>query len=206
VLSRGSDQDSSPDSDNRRSADRSIRARFEAVALPHLDAVYRLARALGSSEAEADDLVQETFVRAYQAFDTFELREYGAKPWLYRILHNTFYSLKGKQRRDPTLLDKLDFDHFASGRGGDSDSAALERLNWEQLDDEVKSAIERLRPEYRAALLLWSIDGLTYKDIAAVCDCAVGTVMSRLYRARRLLGRELLDYARERNWPTKRFE
>ncbi len=79
-------------------------------------------------------------------------------------------------------------------------------LNWEQLDDEVKSAVERLRPEHRATLLLWSIEGLSYKEIAEVCECALGTVMSRLYRARRLLGRDLQGYAKERKWPNKRFE
>ena len=81
----------------------SLAERFAEIALPHLDAVYRLARALASSEAEAEDLVQETWVRAYNGFAGFELRAHGARPWLFRILYNTFYTLKGKQRREPAL-------------------------------------------------------------------------------------------------------
>ncbi|MGD2108766.1 MAG: sigma-70 family RNA polymerase sigma factor [Phycisphaerae bacterium] len=186
--------------------DEALRARFEEVALPHLDAVYRTARVLGSDEAEADDLVQETFTRALRAFGGFELREYGARPWLLRILRNVFYTRKGRERREPTLLDDVDFDHFADELlDPDVDPAAADSINWDHFDEELKAAVAQLQPEYRAVLLLWSIEGLSYKEIAAVCDCALGTVMSRLYRARQLLGRKLRDYARERKIDTQRF-
>lgn len=190
-----------------RRIDAAIRARFEALALPHLDAVYRMARTLGSDSSEADDLVQETFVRAYRAFGRFELREYGARPWLLRILYNVFYTSKGKQRREPSLLDDVDFDHFADEldeAGAIPDS--VEAIDWDQFDEELKVAVGELQPEYRVVLLLWSIEGLSYKEIAGVCQCALGTVMSRLYRARQLLGRRLRDYARERNLNTDRFK
>lgn len=183
------------------------KARFEKVALPHLDAVYRMARVLAFDTAEADDLVQETFTRALRAFDRFELREYGAKPWLLRILHNVFYTARGRQRRRPTLLDDVDFDHFAD----ELDAATLEpgsadAVNWELFDEELKIAVEQLQPEYRSVLLLWSIEGLSYKEIAEVCDCALGTVMSRLYRARQLVGKQLAEYARGRGINTERFD
>lgn len=182
------------------------RVRFEVVALPHLDAVYRTARVLGSDEAEADDLVQETFTRALRAFPGFELREYGARPWLLRILRNVFYTRKGRQRREPTLLEDVDFDHFANELlDADVDPAAADSIDWEQFDEELKAAVAQLQPEYRAVLLLWSIEGLSYKEIADVCECALGTVMSRLYRARQLLGRKLRDYARDHKIDTKRF-
>jgi RNA polymerase sigma-70 factor (ECF subfamily) len=182
------------------------RIRFEAIALPHLDAVYRTARVLGSDEAEADDLVQETFTRALRAFSGFELREYGARPWLLRILRNVFYTRKGKQRREPTLLDDVDFDHFADELSdADVEAADADSIDWDQFDEELKAAVAQLQPEYRAVLLLWAIEGLSYKEIADVCDCALGTVMSRLYRARQLLGRKLRDYARGRKIDTKRF-
>lgn len=185
----------------------SLAERFGEIALPHLDAVYRLARALASSEAEAEDLVQETWVRAYNGFAGFELRAHGARPWLFRILYNTFYTLKGKQRREPALLDQVDFDHFVSESSGVEGSVdRIDGLNWEQFDDEVKSAIEQLRPEYRSVLLLWSIEGLSYKEIATVCGCALGTVMSRLYRARRAVARQLREYAQDRRWPSERLE
>ena len=186
--------------------DPASRERFEAVALPHMDAVYRMACALTSNEAEADDLVQETFIRGFRAFGGFELREYGARPWLFRILHNAFYTSRNKQRREPTLLDDVDFDHFED----ELHDTAVEpmdaaNVNWEQFDDEVKAAVADLQPEYRLVLLLWAIEGLTYKEIAEVCHCALGTIMSRLYRARQLLGRKLRNYAREQRVIRKRF-
>ena len=181
--------------------------RFESVALPHLDAVYRMARVLASGEGEADDLVQETYVRAYRAFDRFELREYGPRPWLLRILYNVFCTAKGKQRREPTLLDDVDFDHFAEELDrAPLEPVSVEAINWEHFDEELKNAVARLQPEYRGVLLLWAIEELSYKEIAAVCGCALGTVMSRLYRARKLLAQRLQEYARERNLSTERFD
>ena len=181
--------------------------RFEAIALPHLDAVYRVARVLASDNAEADDLVQETFVRAFRAFGRFELREYGARPWLLRIMYNVFYTFKGKQRRELALQDGTDFDHFADcSDGAGSAPITVETVNWDDFDEEVKTAIERLPSEYRVALLLWSIEGLSYKEIAHVCDCALGTVMSRLHRARRSLARHLGEYARQRKLRIERLK
>ena len=183
------------------------KTRFEATVLPHLDAVYRMARVLGSDDAEADDLVQETFTRAFKAFERFELREYGARPWLLRILHNVFYTAKGRQRREPTLLDDVDFDHFAHELGDARwEPVTAESINWDYFDQELKAAVGNLQPEYREVLLLWSIEGLSYKEIADLCACALGTVMSRLYRARRLVGRHLREYARERKLSTERYE
>lgn len=175
--------------------------------MPHLDAVYRMARVLASGEAEADDLVQETFVRAYRAFDRFELREYGPRPWLLRILYNVFCTAKGKQRREPTLLDDVDFDHFADElQHAPATPTTVEAIDWDQFDEELKNAVAQLQPEYRGVLLLWAIEGLSYKEIAEVCGCALGTVMSRLYRARQVLGRRLNDYAREHKLGSERFD
>lgn len=183
------------------------RARFEVVALPHLDSVYRMARALGSDAVEADDLVQETYARAYRAFGRFELREYGAKPWLLRILQNVFYTFKGRKRREPVLLEDVDFDHFIDELTWTKENPlSVGSLNWDHFDEELKAAVGRLQPEYRIALLLWSIEGLSYREIADLCECALGTVMSRLYRARRFVGRHLRDYARERKLSTARFD
>ena len=181
------------------------RERFEAVALPHLDAVYRMARRLAGNEAEAEDLVQDTFLRALRAFGTFELRGYGAKPWLLKILYNAFCSRRTRQAREPALLDDKDFDQFGGeATSGDAAERDLGEIDWEQVDDEIKAAVDALRPEYRAVLLLWAVENLSYKEIAEVCDCAVGTVMSRLYRARQQAGGHLAAYAGERNTEGKR--
>jgi RNA polymerase sigma-70 factor (ECF subfamily) len=177
------------------------------LALPHLDSVYRMARALGSDAAEADDLVQETFTRAYRAFDRFELHEFGAKPWLLRILQNVFYTAKGKQRREPRLLEDIDLSHFVDELSwSERMPVSAGGLDWDHFDEELKSAVAQLQPEYRIVLLLWSIEGLSYREIADLCECALGTVMSRLYRARRTVGRRLCEYARERKLSTARFE
>ncbi len=183
----------------------SIKTRFEAVAVPHLDAVHRMACTLSRNRADADDLVQETFVRAFRAFERFELREYGARPWLLKILHNVFYTTKGRRRRE-LLLEDVDFDRFPDGGNGNgTEAASAETVNWDDFDEELKIAVSQLQPEYRVALLLWAIEGLSYKEIAEVCDCALGTVMSRLYRARQVLGKQLREYAQERKLSTERF-
>ncbi len=188
-------------------ASSAMRARFEQHALPHLDMVYRMARTLTGDEVEAEDLSQETFARAYSGFDRFELREYGARPWLLRILYNAFYSQRMKHRREPTLLDDVDFDHFADELdGGEWDADTADSINWDNIDEELKRAVANLQPAHRNVILLWSVEGLSYKEIAHVCDCALGTVMSRLYRARQLLKRELLGYARDRRISTERLD
>lgn len=179
---------------------------FEEVALPHLDAVYQMARRLCRNEAEAEDLAQEAYLRAYKAFGRFDLRSYGAKPWLLKILHNVFYTHKGKQRRQPTLLDDVDFDSFAAEL--DSPTPVVDgvsSIRWDEVDEELKEAVAALPEDYREVLLLWSIEEMAYKEIAEVCGCPVGTVMSRLYRARQLLGRKLVDYASEHNLSKDRF-
>lgn len=200
-------QGNSNGSSNPRVPDERLRERFSEVVLPHLDAVYRLARSLAANADEAEDLVQETFVRAYQGFARFELREYGAKPWLFRILHNAFYTRVGRKKRDPVLLGEADADQISREVPVESGvDERFENLSWEGFDEEIKAAVERLPSEFRSVLLLWSLEDLSYKEIAEVCDCALGTVMSRLYRARQLLGRELRRYACERKWPTERFD
>ncbi|MGB0716625.1 MAG: sigma-70 family RNA polymerase sigma factor [Phycisphaerae bacterium] len=182
------------------------RTQFEAIAMPHLDTVYRVARVLARNASDAEDLTQEAFARAFKAFDGFELREYGAKPWLLKILHNVFYSKSSRRRREPTLLDDVDFDHFEDEVSVSDGDSTIDNFDWDRVDEELKAAIDELQPEYRTVLLLWAVEGLSYKDIAVACDCAIGTVMSRLYRARQILGRQLRDYASERKLSTKRFD
>ena len=180
--------------------------RFETVALQHVDVVYRMAFRLGGSSTEAEDLVQETFLRAFRAFGDFELRAYGAKPWLLKILHNVFYTRRNQERRQPTLLDDVDFDQFSSELACEPLEALADgAVNWELFDEELKEAVEGLPPEYRSVLLLWALEELSYREIALVCECPIGTVMSRLYRARQQVGRRLSEYAERRNLRAERF-
>ena len=188
------------------SQEQKVRKRFETVALPHLDAVHRMARRLSAAEGEADDLVQETFMRAYRAFGSFELREYGAKPWLLKILHNVVYTRRGQVRRQPSLLDDADFDNFAGQVAQEPLDVLVDGdVNWELFDQELKWAVEELQPEYRTVLVLWALEDLSYREIATVCDCPIGTVMSRLYRARQQVGPRLVEFAASQNLKAERF-
>ena len=125
---------------------------------------------------------------------------------MLRILYNVFCTSKGRQRRAPTLLDDVDFDHFADELDSDPVPINIDAIDWDRFDEEVKLAMAELPTDYRTVLLLWAIEGLAYREIADVCDCPLGTVMSRLYRARQLLGKQLGAYARDRKLSTERFE
>ncbi len=172
---------------------------FEEVALCHLDIVYRIAVRLAGDTHEAEDLVQETFLRAHRAFGRFELRKYGARPWLLKILHNVFYSRRSQAGKAPTLMEDLSFDDFAAElEQNPPQILSEEQMDWEDFDEELKSAVESLAPEYRSVILLWALGDLSYKEIAQVMGCAMGTVMSRLHRARQQLNRTLGSYADDR--------
>jgi RNA polymerase sigma-70 factor (ECF subfamily) len=181
---------------------------FERLALEHMDMLFRIARRLsGSDAASAEDLVQETYLRAFRALDKFELNEqYGIKPWLLRIMHNLHFSRAGREKRQPTSIDD---EHLASipdsaggsgglmgGKGG-LDMPPLALGSFEGMDERLVRAIDDLPPEYQTVLLLWAVDELSYKEIATALDVPIGTVMSRLHRARQRLAEQLQDFARE---------
>jgi len=174
-------------------------ARFEQQVLCHLDVVYRVARKLTGDPFEAEELVQETFLRAHRGFEEFDLRSHGAKAWLLKILHNTFVSRLRQDARSPSLTADLSLDDFAAELVHDPLPILTPgQIDWEGFDEELKTAVEELPVEYRSVLLLWALGDLSYKEIAEVLSCAVGTVMSRLHRARQKLGEELSEYARVR--------
>ena len=171
---------------------RTISSDYEQNVLCHLDVVYRMAIKLSGDAHEAEDLVQETFLRAHRAFDKFELREYGAKPWLLKILHNVFYTRCGSVGRAPSLVDDLSLDDLAAElEHAPSHLPDTGDVDWDQFDEDLKAAVMSLPPEYRTVLLLWALGDLSYKEIAAVMGCALGTVMSRLFRARQQVGEQL---------------
>ena len=168
---------------------------FEVLALPHLEAVYRVARRLARHDHEAEDLAQETYLKAYKAFNTFEMRECGIRPWLLRILHNTFLNRQSRERKAPRATDQQALEQMYEASDGDG-STVPPQLDYENMDDEVKRAIDDLAPEFRSVLLLWATMDLSYKEIAVVLSVPIGTVMSRLHRARQKLVQALADFAR----------
>jgi RNA polymerase sigma-70 factor (ECF subfamily) len=168
---------------------------FEALAMPHLETLYRVARRLTRDAHEAEDLVQDTYYKAYRAFDRFEIREFGIKPWLLKILNNTFLNRRAREKHAPRSADQQSLDESQAGeRSPLVDSPSLD---FELLDQEVKQALEALAPEFRSVLLLWATNELSYQEIAAALDLPIGTVMSRLHRARAQLTRALAGFAQE---------
>ncbi|MEX0774880.1 MAG: sigma-70 family RNA polymerase sigma factor [Phycisphaeraceae bacterium] len=170
---------------------------FRQLALAEMEAVHRLAFHLARRPDVAADLVQETYLRALGAETNFELRQQGIRPWLFKILHNVFYSRLEKDRREPTLAQDLRQDQVAAELDEPAPCWDLATLDWEQVDDRLKKAIDGLEGRYREVLLLWAIEGLKYREIADVLTIPLGTVMSRLYRARSILSAELGELATE---------
>ena len=171
--------------------------KFRELALSEMDSVYRMAMHLSRHPDEAGDLVQETYLKALQAEGRFELRERGVRPWLFKILHNNFYTRVSKRRREPTLGDDLPEQSVYGEVDQEGPAWDLASLDWEMVDDRLKKAIEDLPTHYREVLLLWAVEGLKYREVAEVVDVPLGTVMSRLYRARAILSEQLTELAAE---------
>jgi RNA polymerase sigma-70 factor (ECF subfamily) len=178
-------------------------ATFAEQATPYMDPLYAAALRMTRNPADAEDLVQETFIRAYRGFPSFTDGT-NLRAWLYRILTNTFInSYRAKQRRpEQTDLDDVE-DLYLYKRLGGLEAASLGRSAEDELMDmftetDVKDAIEALPEQFRIAVLLADVEGFSYKEIAEIMDIPIGTVMSRLHRGRKALQRSLHDFAVER--------
>lgn len=181
---------------------KTARQEFETIALPQLDSIYGAALRLTRNPAEAEDLVQDTYVRAYRFWHTFKTGT-SIKAWLFTILRNTFINRyhRGNRRRSA----KTDLESQLASLGSDAavgrplptlpgpESAMGQRITRER----INAALESIPEDYRTAVMLADLEGLAYKEIAEVMDCPIGTVMSRIYRGRRLLHKLLHDHAME---------
>lgn len=174
------------------------RAEFEAITVPMMKALYGAARRLTPVAEDAEDLVQETYARAYRAFDNFTPGT-NCKAWLFTIMYSVFVNQYRKaRRRGPTVsLDDLEqrFQHYIEAPSDSADSVTTVAAWGVRLAPEVKEAMERLSADFRAPVLLVDVEGLSYDEAAGVLGCPVGTVRSRLFRARRALFAMLHDYA-----------
>lgn len=168
---------------------------FESLVLKEVDALFRLAFRLTGNRSAAEDLTQETLLRAYKAFDRFQIEEFGVKPWLFKILHHIYFNTLNADRRRPVLKDEPLWNLLADHHPETWMTEDIDQIDWEQFDEEIKRGIDALVPEHRMVLLLWSLEQLSYKEIAEICNVPVGTVMSRLFRARQELAAKLTSYA-----------
>jgi RNA polymerase sigma-70 factor (ECF subfamily) len=181
---------------------------FEKLALAETDMLYRVACRLTGNSERAGDLVQETFLRSLRSREGFDLQAHGIRPWLLRIMHNIHLTQADRQRREPILMDGQALGIAAGdgtdGRGArDGQGVGEERLPFstdffQNLDEELLHALESLPHEYQVVLLLWSVEELTYKEIAEAVCVPIGTVMSRLHRARQRLAAMLQEFAPRR--------
>ena len=175
---------------------------FETEALGFLDALYRTALRMTRSEADAEDLVQETYIRAFRFKDQFTPGT-NLKAWLFRILTNTFINTYRRKQSQPEFTELDDVDEFSlykrmsdlkvSSASGDPEAEFLNGL----VDTEVKDALMELPEKFRQVVLL-DVEGFSYKEIAEMLDIPIGTVMSRLHRGRKFLQKRLLDLAQQR--------
>ncbi|HEY3220552.1 MAG TPA: sigma-70 family RNA polymerase sigma factor [Gemmatimonadales bacterium] len=171
------------------------RASFEREALVHLDVLYRVALRLTGNAADADDLVQETMLKAYRAWDQYE-KGTNAKAWLLTILRHAFINEYRRKTRHPETvdLDRIEpYAVFSEVQDDDPQGAFFDKI----VDDQVLRAIDQLPVAFRETLVLSDVEGMSYQEIAGILEVPVGTVKSRLFRARQLLQGKLYDYAVE---------
>jgi RNA polymerase sigma-70 factor (ECF subfamily) len=180
------------------------RRRFEEEALPHLDTVYRVALRLSGNETQAEDLTQETMLKAFRSWHQYRPGT-NVRAWLLTILRHTFINEYRKAKRAATEVDVTHLEPFTvfhHVQDVDPEGTFFDQL----VDEEVLEAIDRLPDEFRETLVLSDVEGLPYAEIAKITEVPVGTVKSRLFRARQALQKELHDYAVEMGYIKGRKE
>lgn len=174
---------------------------FNEEIIPHLDALYNFALRLTSDPNDAEDLVQDTIVKAFRFFSSYE-KGTNAKAWLFRILKNSYINSYRKKSKQP---QQVDYDEVASFyesiRDERTDTSDLESIMYRELiDDDVSNALNALPEDFRTVVLLCDVEGFTYEEIANMLDVPIGTIRSRLHRGRNLLRSELTNYAEKRGF------
>ena len=178
---------------------------FQREAAPHMSLLYNYAYWMTGDRDDADDLLQETFLKAYRFWDKYE-KGTNIKAWLFKIMKNSYINLYRKDKREPDKVDYEDVQNFYNDIRAESTNPndLQEQIFGGLLDDEISAALESLPEEFRTVVILCDIEGLPYEEIAEFVDCPIGTVRSRLHRARKMLQTELFEYAKQRGYVSKK--
>lgn len=171
-------------------------ADFEAEFMPHIDALYNFAYRLAQSEDDANDLVQETYMKAYRFFDSYQ-KGTNAKAWVFRILKNSFINEFRKKSKQPAKVDYNEVEGYYNSDDTEVEATVDLRVDTvkEMMGDEVMLAINSLDVNFRTIIILSDLEGFKYEEMAKILDIPVGTVRSRLHRARNLMKDKLKGYA-----------
>ena len=179
---------------------------FEEEFMPQIDALYTFAYHLTYNEEDANDLVQETYLKAYRFIDKY-IEGTNAKAWLFKILKNAFINQYRRKSKQPTKVDYEEIISFHDEEGDTQYSSYMdlrEEMFQEMMGDEVTNAINALPVDFRVVILLCDIEGFTYEEISKILDIPIGTVRSRLHRARNMLKEKLKNYAASLGYKDKR--
>ena len=174
---------------------------FETEIIPHLDAMYNFALRLTANPDDAEDLVQESIVKAFRFFNRYE-QGTNAKAWLFHIVKNSFINDYRKRTKQPYQVDYHEIDsYYETVRSEQSDTTDLQAIMFrELLDDDITMALSRLPEDFRLVVMMSDIEDFTYEEIANMLDVPIGTVRSRLHRGRKMLKSGILNYAVERGY------
>lgn len=177
---------------------------FEREAVPHMDILYNYALRMTGSPDDANDLVQETYLKAYRFWDKYE-KGTNIRAWLFRIMKNSYINRYRKEVKEPETVDYEEIQNFYNIIRDDStDPNDLEeKIFGGLLEDDVAKALESLPEDFRTVVILCDIEGLSYEEISDFVECPIGTVRSRLHRGRNMLREKLFQYAKKRGLITK---
>lgn len=178
-----------------------LREEFNKEAMPHIKLLHNYAYRMTNNQLDADDLVQETYLRAFRFFHKFE-RGTNCKAWLFRIMKNLYINNYRKAQKEPGKVDYEEVENFFDSiRSEKIDSNDLQQKVFSNLlDDELLIALNSLQDDFKTVVILCDLEGLSYEEIAEFLNCPVGTVRSRLHRGRKLLQMKLMDYARKKGY------